>query len=258
MKRIPSVLLPFAGGIVVLALVAARGDGNRTISGSCAPMFGAQVCTWGTANGNQITGFGATVPLAAIEQAPMEGEMVFPPVPTAVIPLPKEVAQATGFDHLGVNWELHGHPPALFLTPHFDFHFYTIGSDAVDAIDCSDTSKPARLPTAYSLPDIDVPGMGTLVGLCVPHMGMHAMPTAELDDTVPFGASMLVGYYGKKVVFLEPMISRVKLEKAQTFPMAIPALSATHPGVRWPSRFEATYDAQARAYRLTFSGLSVD
>jgi hypothetical protein len=258
MKRIPTALIPLAGGIAALTLVAARGDTSRTLTGPCTPVFGAQVCTWGTANGNQITGFGATVPLAAIEHAPMEGEMVFPPVPTAVILLPKEVARATGFDHLGVNWELHGHPPALFLTPHFDFHFYTISSDAVNAIDCSDSSKPAQPPTDYSLPDIDVPGMGTLVGLCVPHMGMHAMPTTEIHDTVPFGASMLVGYYGKKVVFLEPMISRVKLEKAQSFPMTIPALSGTHPGLRWPSGFEATYDADARAYRLTFSGLASD
>jgi hypothetical protein len=89
-------------------------------------------------------------------------------------------------------------------------------------------------------------------------MGMHAMPSAELDDTVPFGASMLVGYYARHLVFLEPMISRAKLEQAETFPMAIPALPDAHPGMRWPSRFEAVYDAGARAYRLTFSGLSTD
>ena len=60
------------------------------------------------------------------------------------------MARATGFDHLSVNWEAHGHPPALFLTPHFDFHFYTVAPDRVAAIDCADLRKPAQLPTQYS------------------------------------------------------------------------------------------------------------
>ena len=258
MPRIPTVLVPLAAGIAVTAFVASNGEGERTIAGACAPVFGAEVCTWGTVTGEEVTGFGATVPLAAVEQAPAEGAMVFPPAPTAVIPLPADVARATGFDHLGVNWEPHGHPPALFLTPHFDFHFYTIPPDRVAAIDCADTRKPSQLPAAYALPDVDIPGMGTLVGLCVPGMGMHGMPIAEIHDTEPFGASMLVGYYGKELVFLEPMISRAKLAGAQGFPLDIPALPGAARGVRWPTRFEMAYDAEARAYRLTFSGLSAD
>lgn len=258
MKRIRTILVPLAGCVTVLALVAFRAEKERTIAGPCAPVFGAEVCTWGTVQGDHVTGFGVTVPLAVIDHAPMEGEMVFPPVPDAVIPLPAAVVRATGFNHLSVNWELHGHPPALFLTPHFDFHFYAIAPDQVAAIDCADTRKPARLPAAYSLPDIDIPGMGTLVGLCVPQMGMHAMPTAELDDTVPFGASMLVGYYDQNMIFLEPMISRATLERAETFPMTIPALPGVHPGLEWPTHFQAVYDPTARAYRLTFSGLSAD
>jgi hypothetical protein len=255
MTRVSAVLIPLASGLTLMGLLASGGDVERTIAGSCAPVFDVEVCTWGTAVGDEVTGFGATVPLAMVEHAPMQGEMVFPPVPAAIIPLPAEVARATGFDHLGVNWELHGHPPALFLTPHFDFHFYTITPDEVAAIDCADRRKPAQLPAAYSLPDVDIPDMGTLVGLCVPHMGMHSMPTVELDETTPFGASMLVGYYGQDLVFLEPMISQAKLAQAATFPMAIPALPETQPGVVWPSHFEMVYDAETRAYRLTFSGL---
>jgi hypothetical protein len=83
----------------------------------------------------------------------------------------------------------------------------------------------------------------------------HAAALVRLE---PFGASMLVGYYGKELVFLEPMISRAKLAGAQGFPMDIPALPGAARGVRWPTRFEMAYDAEARAYRLTFSGLSAD
>ena len=224
------------------------------VSGECRPVFGGDVCTWGATSGGAVTGFGATVPLSTVENAPAEGEMVFPPPFEAVVPLPADVARATGFDHLGVNWERHGHPPALFLTPHFDFHFYTIGATDVMAIDCTDLQKPEALPDGYTLPDIDIPGLGMLTGLCVPTMGMHAMPTAELEQTEPFDGSMIVGYYGGQNIFLEPMISRAKLQQAQSFDMPVPAappgLAAT---VRWPSAFTATYDEAARTYRFAFS-----
>ncbi len=251
MARYPTSRVALAAGIAITALTACGGP--RVLSGACQQVFDGDICTWGTMVGDEVTEFGATVSLTTVENAPMDGEMVFPPVPNAVIPLPDEVARATGFNHLGVNWEFHGHPPALFLTPHFDFHFYTIDTDQVEAIDCADARKPLRLPVRYSLPDIDIPGMGTLVGLCVPHMGMHGIPTEELDDTEPFGASMLVGYYEQDVVFLEPMISHAKLAQAKTFPMAIPALPATSPTARWPSRFEAVYDSETSVYRLVFS-----
>jgi hypothetical protein len=188
----------------------------------------------------------------------MGGEMVFPPVANAIIPLPAEVARTTGFDHLAVNWEAHGHPPASFLTPHFDFHFYTVAPDRVAAIDCADGQKPAQLPSRYSLPDITIPGMGTLVGLCVPQMGMHGVPTAELDETSPFGASMLVGYYQQDLIFLEPMISQAKLAEGKSFSMEVPSLPGHEPALRWPARFEATYDARAKSYRFVFSGFPTD
>jgi hypothetical protein len=257
---------PLRTGLVVIVTTAALAGCSgaqevpeqeapeRQVMGPCQDVFGGQVCTWGTLTDGRATEFGATVAMATVENTPMEGEMVFPPVSEAIVPLPAEVAAATGFDHLGVNWELHGHPPALFMTPHFDFHFYTIGADRIDAIDCSDTRKPEALPAGYALPDIDIPGMGTLVGLCVPHMGMHGMPSAELDKVEPFDASMIVGYYGGELIFLEPMIARATLAGAQSFEMAMPPAPPNAAAtLQWPVRFDASYDADARVYRLVFS-----
>jgi hypothetical protein len=245
---------------VGLAALAARGtvSAPRTVAGGCQPVFEGDICTWATMSGDQVTEFGATVPMATVTNAPMGGPMVFPPVANAIIPLPAEVVRATGFDHLAVNWEAHGHPPTTFLTPHFDFHFYIVAPGRVAAIDCADTQKPAHLPTRYSLPDIAIPGMGTLVGLCVPGMGMHGVPTQDLADTAAFGASMLVGYYQQNLIFLEPMISQGKLAQAKSFSMAVPALPASDAKRVWPTRFEASYDATARAYRLVFSGLAAN
>ncbi|MDH3291306.1 MAG: hypothetical protein OEO20_10580 [Gemmatimonadota bacterium] len=179
--------------------------------------------------------------------------MVFPPPFVGVVALPDEVAKATGFDHLGMKWEPHGHPPALFLTPHFDFHFYAIDPDRVGAIDCADLSKPAAVPAAYTLPDLDIPGLGPLVGLCVPNMGMHAMVKAELERTELFGASMILGYYQQNLIFLEPMISRAKLLEAQSFTMDVPVVPGSGAKLKWPTSFEARYDKTARTYRFVFS-----
>jgi hypothetical protein len=253
-RSLPRIAL--VAGLVLAALAArASGGAPRTVAGGCQPVFGGDVCTWATMAGERVTEFGATVPMATVTNAPMDGPMVFPPVANAVIPLPAEVVRATGFDHLAVNWEAHGHPPATFLTPHFDFHFYTVAPGRVTAIDCADQRKPARLPASYSLPDVAIPGMGTLVGLCVPQMGMHSVPTQQLSDTSAFGASMLVGYYQQGLIFLEPMISQARLAQAKSFSMTVPALPGTDAGLRWPTRFEASYDAKARAYHLVFSGL---
>jgi hypothetical protein len=238
----------------ILALgFTSSGDGIGTIEGDCASVYDGRVCTWATLSGDEVVEFGATVPIQAIEAAPLDLELVFPPVPVAIIPLPTEVAKETGFNHLMINWENHGHPPALFAVPHFDFHFYAVDPAAVAAVDCADLGKPAQLPEGYALPDISIPGLGDLVGLCVPGMGMHAMPAEEVDQTEPFGASMLVGYYGGDVIFLEPMIARAKLLRAEGFSMKVPTVTTAGANVRWPGHFEAVYDEETQAYRFTFS-----
>ena len=229
-----------------------RGDGVRVIEGDCASVYDAEVCTWAGVSGEVIVEFGATVPIRAIENAPLDLEMVFPPAPVAVIPLPDEVKGATGFNHLMINWEAHGHPPALFAVPHFDFHFYTVDPSVVAAIDCSDESKPAQLPEGYALPDITIPGLGELVGLCVPGMGMHAMLEDEIDQTAPFGASMLVGYYEGELIYLEPMIAQAKLLAAEGFSIEVPEVATAAAKLKWPSHFEAVYDESTETYRFTF------
>lgn len=240
-------------GIVTVGLAACNGE--RVVQGECQEAFGGDVCTWGTVAGGQVTEFGATVPLATVKNAPADAEFVFPPVPVAVVALPGEVASATGFSHLSMVWEAHGHPPALFLTPHFDFHFYTIDREQMEAIDCADLSKPAQIPARYTLPDLEIPGLGQLVGLCVPAMGMHGMLEDELDDTDLFGASMIVGYYQKNLIFVEPMIAQAKLLAAQSFTMDVPAVPNAGAGVRWPTHFQAVYDQESRAFRFVFSGM---
>ena len=94
-------------------------------------------------------------------------------------------------------------------------------------------------------------GVSTLVGLCVPQMGMHSLPTAELEGREKFRGSMVVGYYHGNPIFIEPMLTKTMLMEKQSFDLSIPVipgLSGTH-----PTKFHAQYDAEKQEYRFIFS-----
>lgn len=245
--------LAIVGAAFVLGGCSNKPPAAVELAGDCQPAFGAQVCTWASMAGSKVVALGATIPMAAIEQSPAEMQMAWPPVAEAVIPLPAEVRSATGVDHLTVYWEPHGHPPTPYLTPHFDFHFYIISDSARRAMDCSDTSKPAELPSGYALPDIDIPGIGMLKGLCVAQMGMHALEAAALADTATFRGAMVMGYYAGKPIFFEPMISKAMLLEKKSFSFPLPTPAGAPASVRFPTSFQAEYDAALPGYRFVFS-----
>lgn len=252
------------GSVVVLAIalsVCSPENSSVEVSGDCATAYNGQVCTWATIQGSTPVEVGITVPLASIENAPDEEAMVWPPAAAAELDLPEAAYQGGGLTHFTMYWEPHGHPPGPYLVPHFDFHFYLIPPRERLAIDCSDSSKPSTLPSAYSMPDEALPpelvaltGVETLIGICVPEMGMHSLPTAEMESDTPFRGTMVVGYYGGKPIFVEPMITRAMLMERQSFDLSlpeVPGLSGGH-----PTAFHAEYDADQDAYRFVFSGFA--
>ena len=250
---------PSCVGLALALMLSACGGSAEpevlAVQGECAEVFGAQLCTWATTTDGQLTEYGVTVPMAIIANAPGDMEMTFPPVANSILRMPAEVTAATGVDHFTFYWEPHGHPPGAYLTPHFDFHFYGIGMAAREAIDCTDTMKPETLATGYALPDLEIPGLGMLVGLCVPAMGMHSAPADQLESEVVFDGTMIIGYYQGSPIFFEPMVAQSHLLNRQSFDMAMPAVPGVPAGVRYPGQFRAEYDAASDSYRLTFSGL---
>jgi len=229
--------------------------GKQVVPGECRAFYGADVCTWGETEGNELVAFGATIPVAAVENAPADLPMVWPPVANVVIPLPDAVSAATGFKVVTLYWEAHGHPPGPYFVPHFDVHFNTITANDVGAIDCVDSTKPGRLPVGYELPDVNTPDFGMLLGLCVPQMGMHAAPQTELHAGKPFQKTMIIGYYRGRPIFMEPMITRATLLERSSFGLDVPEVPDRPTGVRYPTTFRADYDGTAQAYRFIFSGL---
>lgn len=242
---------------LAFAIAACGGGEPQTVAlaGECADTFGGQVCTWATADGEgTILEYGLTVPMATIDGAPDDMPMAWPPVANGIYQLPAEVTAATGVDHVTFYWEAHGHPPGAYLTPHFDFHFYAIGRANREMIDCADASKPAALPAGYALPDLEIPELGTLAGMCVPLMGMHSAPASELETEVAFDGTMIIGYYQAQPIFFEPMIARDHLRKRQSFTLAMPSVAGVPEGVRYPTAFRADYDPATESYRFAFSG----
>jgi hypothetical protein len=230
------------------------------VSGGCADALKAQVCTWARTQGANVVEVGATVPFASIANAPADDPMVWPPATAAVLDIPEAARKQSGFTHFTMYWEAGGHPPGPYMTPHFDFHFYTVPSADRMSIDCKDNAKPAALPTGFALPDIPLPpemakmtGVPTLVGLCVPQMGMHALLGTEMESKDPFRGSMVIGYYQGKPVFIEPMLSKTMLMEKKSFDLAIPAIQGI--GAH-PTKFHAEFDAAKQSYRFTFSGFA--
>lgn len=229
--------------------------------GDCGPVFTGQVCTWARTQGDSLLDIGALVPLAAIDSAPAEAHMAWPPVAEAKLKLPQTSSSKSGMTQLSVFWEAMGHPPAFFATPHFDFHFYLVPPGEEMAYDCKDLSKPSTLSDGYSLPDQPLPpelvkltGVSALTGLCVPTMGMHALRTVNLDAKDTMRGDMVIGYYAGKPIFIEPMLSRAMLLEKKSFSLPIPAI----PGLtgNYPRSFRADFDEASQTYRFVFSGFA--
>jgi hypothetical protein len=250
-SKLAAIAAVFVVGLASTGLAVARG--SHAVPESCTTVFESQVCTWVVIERGSVAELGATIPLAVIEGVPADPPMVWPPEQLAAVSFPDEGRAALGIDHLGINWEGHGHPPSPFAVPHFDFHLYTLSESDIEAIDCSDERKPVTLPAGYVLPDIEVPQLGTLIGLCVPRMGMHAMPSAQTGGDA-FEASMIIGYYGGHAIYFEPMVSQARLLERSDFSLTVPAIRDLPPGVRYPSELHARYDRERDEYRFVFTG----
>ena len=133
--------------------------------------------------------------------APMAGS-------TIVIPLHLKAQQLTPFDHIGLNWNPHGHEPEqVFDVPHFDIHFYMISVEEQMAIpewslstnELFNNYPPlGYMPADYFTP----PDAATAEG----QMGKHWLP-ANLPDYLPFSKIMMYGSFNGEFIFVKPMIT---------------------------------------------------
>jgi len=242
------------GMVTILTLTGgARAGVKKAAEESCSPLYGASICTSYEMQAGKITEFSLRIPVAMIEHAPADAPMVWPPKRDISVPFAPAVAKQTGFTFANVYWNPHGHGPSVYSVPHFDFHFYFVPEQTVEEIDCKDTVKPQAVPVGYILPpDENVPGIGKIVGACVPDMGMHSSPEADFNSKTPWKGSLLVGYYGGNSIFLEPMITTALLLQRRSFSLRIPQGIEPAAHVRYPKEFHAVYLPKYKAYDFTF------
>ena len=249
---------------VVAWLSWAPGPSGRVVNGETGELYGGPISTWARVDADGVLQeVGLTIALAAVENAPVaahDGNAVDEHAhsePSVQVEFPSAVKSATYFDHVSVDFVPSGHPPAPYMLPHFDIHFYGISTPDQLAIDCRDATMPeaSLVPADYVVVTAD----GTPTGSpdCVPVMGQHAadLTSPELDPVAPerFTKTMILGYYGGKFIFFEPMITRDYLLGRQSFEMGVP--SAFQPSERtlYPRTFRGVYDRATDSYQLIWS-----
>lgn len=134
--------------------------------------------------------------------------------------LPEEV-DVGEFTFAGFHYNPAGHPPPeIYTVPHFDFHFYTMAEEAVEAIPGGPATydiPEAEIPTDYiRLPAIDSDEDGQPDTPAVEEdMGEHlGDPTApEFQEGGEFTHTMIYGAYDQDgdgvghLTFVEPMVT---------------------------------------------------
>lgn len=166
-----------------------------------------------------------------------------------------EPARRAGYDHVGLNWEPHGHDPnGVYDKPHFDVHFYHIPAAQHLAILPSDPqylAKMGKLPPAGQL----FVGYIRPPGTDVPMMGTHWInPKSPEFNGQPFTHTLIQGSYDGAVIFIEPMMTLAQLEKRTSVSAPIPAPVSTNRLV--PKQYTIGWDANAGEHRISLDDLA--
>jgi hypothetical protein len=171
------------------------------------------------------------------------------------LPMPKD-GPKTVVDHVVVNWEAAGHPPAkVYDVPHFDFHFYLSSPAYQQKIrfkNENESAEPSQQPAAEALP----PGYVIPPGTAVPKMGVHAInPAGPEFKGEPFTATFIYGYHNKQLTFLEPMASLAFMKSKTAFSAPVPRPATYLKAGAYPSSYSIKFDEATKTYEVGLDGL---
>ena len=169
---------------------------------------------------------------------------------TFSLTLGAKALELTPFDHIVINWNPAGHPPAgVYTVPHFDFHLYTITTAEQMAIPpytpasaaMFDLLPPAGyMPAGYIADAGGIPAMGK-------HWGMGPMGS--------FTHTLIYGSYNGKMIFEEPMITVTELQAGNSMSMSFTQPTLFEKTGKWyPTQYSHYKDASTNKYYVTLSG----
>ena len=246
----------FVGVAATLSVVTSGvAWGQSSYTGTPVPMGNGEAYTFvRTGPGGEPAAIGIVLTAAALEGLPggtPGGQALFP----YHLPMP-EAGPRTVVDHVGLDWEAHGHPPAgVYDVPHFDFHFYLVDRGEVEKVQFDgpeDSASPAQQPPAELLPA----GYVLPPGTAVPKMGVHAINPAGAEfQQKPFEVTFIYGYYDKQQTFIEPMATLAYLQSKPDFTAPVPRPASYTRAGRYPSSYRVAYDAERRVYEIVLQDL---
>jgi len=158
-------------------------------------------------------------------------------------------ANAAGYDHAELDWNPHGHDPLpIYGYPHFDFHFYLVGTDELAKIipgPDTVTVDPKYIPTDYET------GV-----MAVPNMGVHWADSLSSEyQGQKFTKTFIYGFYHGKMLFVEPMITQEYLETHPDVTMPVKQPAAFQTPAYYPTQYSIHYDANKKEYTVALEGL---
>jgi Hypothetical protein TTHB210 len=173
-----------------------------------------------------------------------------------LLALPPE-ASPSAFNHIGVDWNPHGHvPEKIYDVPHFDFHFYLISPEERGRI----TAQGEDLARSRKQPPPDYVPAGYIYAPAseVPRMGGHWVdPQSNEFNKQPFTRTFLYGNYNGQIIFMEPMITKAFLEARTNVTEVIKLPSKyARPGY-YPTRYSVKYDPAAKEYSVALEGMTL-
>lgn len=158
---------------------------------------------------------------------------------TFALTLHQKAKAVTPFDHVVIDWNVHGHEPeGIYTYPHFDFHFYKITQAAQMAIppyEVDPTGFDVPIPDGYMPPIyVRIPGG-------VPQMGAHWFdPSSPEWHGQLFTSTFIYGAYNGHVIFDEPMITLATLQSGNTIVKPIPQ----------PTKYDPTHTSYPTSYTI--------
>jgi hypothetical protein len=161
------------------------------------------------------------------------------------------------FNHVGINWNPHGHVPAgIYNVPHFDFHFYTGSPEDRSLITArgSDLERCSRAPAAGLVPDgyifapeSEEPGMG----------GHWIDPESHEFHGESFTSTFIYGTYDGEITFYEPMITTAYLASKPNTRTPVKVSRGVSRDGYYPDSYSVRYDAARQEYSIALEGLTL-
>lgn len=230
-----------------LATPATAEEALSVIQGGAQPLGQGTAYAWVAVDGNGTArSIGVSFSETALTNLPARERVLLLDLPAP--------ARRAGYDHVGVNWNPHGHePPEIYGLPHFDVHFYRISLAQQMAILPSDPHFMAKLEKAP--PAVLLPAGYVMAPHGVPMMGAHWVnPASPEFHGQAFTHTLIFGSYDGAVTFVEPMVTLAQLEKRTTVSTPVPA-PARFTGMM-PTQYSVTWDATAHEYGVSLDDLA--